>query len=230
MRYQIFIDRIASVRLLYMFLLFIPFLGNAQKKIINKNPPAINDILILPSISTVNYIYKGNHIQPDSDGNKQAQKTLGYFLKQAIPDSIKAEFIMYDSSHQSIYDSAIVQMLADTNKAYKKGGIQIPQFILDTMAAHNANYSMGFFYTSFQRTEKNMTNQIIKDGILSYALTLGGLTVSPYEFGSGMVCYIIDYSNKKLIYLNSHFLYNRSPSDKYVMKEHLYYLLLHFFN
>ena len=214
--------------LLFTFLMICSFC-NAQKKGDQKTDSLINDLLILPPISSVNYIYTGNHLKTDTEESEKATTVLEGFLKDLLPDRIRFEYLKSDSSGQTKMDSSILYMLSKVTKGYKDWKTKIPQCILDSMDAHNKNYAIGFFFKSFQRTEENMVNQVIKDQSLSFVVSLGSIIITPIEFGSGMVCYIIDSKNKKLIYFRKSVLNSRTPSDKYTIKGHLYNLLSHYF-
>lgn len=110
-------------RNIFLVIILLPLSGFVLKPVLYiRNIIKIQHLLVLPPISTVSVIQKGNKFQHDDELSKQTFHITSNHLKKCIPDSVNHEYFTPDSTKQLKITRFIVKINSEINNS-RQGNI-----------------------------------------------------------------------------------------------------------
>ena len=194
----------------------------------NRKKSEVNRLLILPPITEISIINKGNNLEKSFTFSKEAAKEITNQVKNIIPDSIKFSQLITDTAQfQEIFKSVSgIIKIVEQRRTIK--GIIIPAILLHLLDSTNQDFCLGIWEIGFTRTTDNYVKQYQKSRIVQVA-TLGGLNYVPNKSYSIMICFIIDRKNKNLAFYRKSRWRERDPIEKMVIRSQLHDLIMRYF-
>ena len=186
----------------------------------------INKILVLPPLTQMSSIFLRNKVVVDDSLSAAVQEKTFSLLKQALPDTVQADFFYPTMEDQTIINKATSHILKrvrikEDAREYVAGK--------ELLALFNSNeYDYVFIVSNvgFVRTEQNMVKQYTKGKALEFFTPFG---FTPNESASAMTGFILDLKHKNFLYFKREIANNRNPTHEIVIKAQLRNIIKYYF-
>lgn len=192
-------------------------------------PAQVNSLLILPVITNIGVVKKGNKIEIDTILSNKVGGEIANQLKINIPDSITNRLFAATEAQLKEITEAYIYIIKRAIGQQQPVRIEkIPAILLQILDSANQDFGLCIFEQGFIRTDKNQTDQYILSKGLNF-FSLGLFDAVPIKSGSTMVCFIIDRKNKKLKFYEKISWSERNPTELIVIKSQTHHLLMSYF-
>lgn len=165
-------------------------------------PENVNRILIIPPITAVGLVSKGNHIVYDEVLSRAVARQLVPELKRMLPQNI--EYIDIDLSPKVLYE--VHKQIRVLSFVYKRDAdftkLAVPPLLDSLLRTSGADYALTLDYSGYTRTPANRQGELAKT-IAVPILTLGLIGYSSIKSFSSVECFIIDRRLRNFAFYNT---------------------------
>jgi hypothetical protein len=214
-------------RNIFLVIISLPFSSFVLKPVFYiRNNIKIQHLLVLPPVSAIAVIQKGNKFQNDDELSKQTFYSTSNQLKKCMPESVNHEYFTPDSTKQLKISNFIVKINSEINNSRQAGKYNLPDSFVNLFDTSKVNFIFCTYNEGYIRNRKNLVNTYQKSEIADFLI---GYSRRPLESSALMSCFIIDLRQKNILYFERDIWENRDPTEAHFIKLQLTKIINHYF-
>jgi hypothetical protein len=178
----------------------------------------ISELTVFEPTTSIHFIKKGegNKSHFDEDLTKQAQAMLSSALQEELAKKYHVNVLDMDEETYNYVSHQLYEMSGLLKSKKKDEVIYIPPSVDSVMQENNIDYAVLALHTGFSREHGNYGAQVAK-GILLGIVTLGSYYTVPTKAASHIDVFIVDGTNKTILFHNISYLSEYDPCDPDVL-------------